>query len=1768
MGLEIVHAELERLFELEELKTLSRDLLGLEPNDIGGHSAKATFAKALTERCVELDAVEALCDAVCASRADVDGQLRELRKRGFVQRAELQGGDEIGDYLVLRRLGGSPHGTAYHARRGGDDVRLKVLHQDAAADRRGLQRFLTHARLVAKVSHTGLPFGVVAGRIGDRWGVAHELVSGVPLAERMQQTGAMLLREALYVLRGILEPLVALHAQRLAHGNLRVENVLVVEGTDAVVLLDAGAEHLRGRAAVQNGHADHAAGLPRALAPEQLLGSVADARSDVYAFGVLLYEIVSGKPVFPAASAAESLLAHLTKEPEPLSFAAPRGWVNAELDELVMRLLDKDPSRRLPDAAAVLEVIDAIGEASLRPPPVRLSDEEFDNRVAALVSNPYDEEAAAVFEAGIEEGADPARVASSFRWVADQLQPPDNPVVRAAKQRMLARAARLYETSALDLEAAEQINEMLLELEETDDVAFAGLLRVRRRLKKHEEVIEMLLARSEAAETRTERARSIAEIGRIYARDLADPEQALVAYAQAFCEDPDDGTYADEVERLAQGNAKAWEEALGSCFGAAQAADLPPESKNRLLTRMGKWYIDKVSRPDLALSCFQAVVSTEPFNDEALRGLTTIYRKAQQWPELGMVLTVRADAAPTPALARDLRADAAEILETKLADVAGGRALYEQILVEDPGHAKAADALGRIYERGGDFAGLARILEQRADALSGADRHEVLCRLAEVYEDRLEDLSKAELRYDLVLNEDPVNLEALRGLDRVFSRAGKYQPLLDVLERQVQLAATPRQKITLWERTAGIYDEEFLDHQRAAGAFESILDVEPAHDGALTQLARHYRALERWSDVVVLYERHIELLTDVDRRVSVAMALGEVLADKLNLPERAIGAYETALASMPEHAPALDAVARLRATVGDADRALEAIDTLAQKAATGRERAEQYVRAAELLEARGDALAAIERYKKAVDSDPDDRRASAALRAAYLGRGDAKAAVDLLEVEIGRTEGDRAKASLAGEMARLMLDQLGDEARATVTAERALSGDPTNLAARAVLGDIAFRNARYVEAAGHYEQVVPHPGALAPDAARAVHIAYVKALAKGGKEQRSVDSAKTLLERWPDDPAALRAAADVEFDHGVPRRAFELFWDFENRFGGDLDDGERAITVYRLGEAARRSGDPEGAIAPLSRAVDLDPGAREPLKALALAYEQKGDFESAVDTMYRQLDAVVGDERVELLIQIGDFAASKLSEPTYAAKSYLSALSERPNDRKVLGKLMQLYSEGKDWRRLVKVILKIASLVEDGKQKAKYLHTAAQIAAKEMDDSRQAIELLDQVLALDPSMSGALSESLRLRRGVGDMEGLKTLLKEQIRVSSEAGDRETMLRSLDELSDLYLNHFKRLDQAIAVQEGALEVDADNPRRQEALADLYVRDPSRYLDRAVKAQARVLEADPYRPEAYRILRKLYTDVRRADAAYCVCQALYVLNRAAPDEAMFYKRMRTEEPASAQNRLSDDDWLGQLMHPDAEPLLTAVFSLIQPCVISARAKSAESQGYTPSHRVDLSLHPHGAVHALHWGAEVLGIPVPPLYQNTNDQGGLSFLHAHEPSVVLGMASLRADLPAQAAAYIAGRQLTYFRPGMYIRHLLPSSTLLKAWMFAAIKLITPQFPVAPDIAGQVQEALRVLGPAIEGQRKDALAQVVARLIKSGAALDLKKWISGVDLTADRAGFLLADDLQTTVELIRASPARDHSLPAGDRVKELFPFTVSEAYFTLRQRLGIAVA
>jgi len=240
--LEVLRAELERVYDLNHLIALSKDVLGFDPERIGGQATLSSFAGALLTHCSKEDALAALLDAVRAQGHELSPGLNKLGQSTPLEESLLIAGEELNGFHITRKLFEDRLGVVYLAKGPGGDVRLRVLHPEACRDRRGLQRFLAATRLIGALNHAGFPQLISAGTVQHRSFVAHAHVEGQALSARIGRTGAMHINEARPILRSIAESLAALHAAHLCHGALGLDQVLMYRAGagQGVALMEAG----------------------------------------------------------------------------------------------------------------------------------------------------------------------------------------------------------------------------------------------------------------------------------------------------------------------------------------------------------------------------------------------------------------------------------------------------------------------------------------------------------------------------------------------------------------------------------------------------------------------------------------------------------------------------------------------------------------------------------------------------------------------------------------------------------------------------------------------------------------------------------------------------------------------------------------------------------------------------------------------------------------------------------------------------------------------------------------------------------------------------------------------------------------------------------------------------------------------------------------------------------------------------------------------------------------------------------------------------------------------------------------------------------------------------------------------------------------------------------------------------------------------------------------------------------------------------------------
>ena len=275
----------------------------------------------------------------------------------------LSPGTRLGSYEVLAPLGSGGMGDVYRAHdlRLDRDVAIKILSSQLANDPAAIARFEREALSVAKLSHANIvaiyEFGraPLPGTAQDVAYVVTEVVDGETLRARLTD-GPLQPRRAVAYAQQIARGIAAAHARGLVHRDLKPENVMITRD-DQVKILDFGlAKPIPGVAAGTentrtvniNTSAGTVLGTFGYMAPEQVRGLALDHRTDIFAFGAVLYEMLSGERAFKGETAADTMTAILTKDPADLDVA--KLAISPALDRIVRRCLEKTPELRFQSA--------------------------------------------------------------------------------------------------------------------------------------------------------------------------------------------------------------------------------------------------------------------------------------------------------------------------------------------------------------------------------------------------------------------------------------------------------------------------------------------------------------------------------------------------------------------------------------------------------------------------------------------------------------------------------------------------------------------------------------------------------------------------------------------------------------------------------------------------------------------------------------------------------------------------------------------------------------------------------------------------------------------------------------------------------------------------------------------------------------------------------------------------------------------------------------------------------------------------------------------------------------------------------------------------------------------------------------------------------------------------------------------------------------------------------------------------------------------------
>lgn len=465
-------------------------------------------------------------------------------------------------------------------------------------------------------------------------------------------------------------------------------------------------------------------------------------------------------------------------------------------------------------------------------------------------------------------------------------------------------------------------------------------------------------------------------------------------------------------------------------------------------------------------------------------------------------------------------------------------------------------------------------------------------------------------------------------------------------------------------------------------------------------------------------------------------------------------------------------------------------------------------------------------------------------------------------------------------------------------------------------------------------------------------------------------------------------------------------------------------------------------------------------------------------------------------------------------------------------------------------------------ERARAFVVAAKLA---MGNPERAVALYEAAIADDPTTEGAFDAIVSILEANGDLVGLERALTRQLdrlrRAPADTANVDPEAALLARLADLregplndHLGAIQALDELVRVR----PTDLDARVRLAAL--LAAREETALALRCLEVAAGY---GPTRAATYRSILSLAKRNGETDRAYLASGALVQLGEADADDQAMYQQNAPQTTLRLAGPVDDSIW--RVFAPDDfDDDMGSILAAIGPAASALRiVELSKRLGLPPlhdHHRQDPEQSTVAAVRTIGWAAKVLRLPCPAIYARGDLPGGLAYVPAATPSIVLGKAVLTGrTLPE--LAFLATRELAHQVATGALATLYPTIPDFRDLIRTAISLYLPNVAPQPPVPG-LRDAL---ASRLHTEERQALEKAVRNLTVKSSSLDVLAFLRGAELLACRIALLVTGDVSVAGHVLSTDGRQLGGLSAADRIRDLVPFSVSGPFLEARQRLGI---
>ncbi|HSN99926.1 MAG TPA: tetratricopeptide repeat protein, partial [Candidatus Nanopelagicales bacterium] len=981
------------------------------------------------------------------------------------------------------------------------------------------------------------------------------------------------------------------------------------------------------------------------------------------------------------------------------------------------------------------------------------------------------------------------------------------------------RAAKYLEIAKLATERVKkpevciELWDKVIENEPENAEALGALSALHERAKDWEALARVLQTQVEITFDSKAKETLLGKLGALYGERLNNDEAAVEAWRQLLTLNPNERKAQEALKKLYlklgrwddlevfYAESGKWDEFI-RVLEAQEAKETDDQAKISLGLKIAQLWLVQKQKADRAARAYEKVLSIDAAHLGAAEALIPIYTQANNPKGLAGAIEVKLSHDQDEATRLELYREVAGLYETRLKEPQRAFERYLSAFQLAPHDERSIDDVERAARvtSGWDalissYTEVVTRAEGDGDVILGID---LRLRLGRVLLDEVKRVDDALAQFRAVYDADSENAAAISALERLYRETGRFQDLLGIYQKKLELTSEPAERKQILYAIAELYEGELRDPAQAIITYCQVLDDEPMDAQALAALDKLYRQEEQWDSYVDVLRKRIELEQSESALVDLKLRLGTTLEKHLGDPAGALENYREILFLDPSN-----------------DAARTALEALLEN---------------------------------------EDLRAEAAaiLQEIYEGRGDWEKLIQALEI-LAAAEGDVAtRVSLLRKVARAAAENLQDLGRAFDAQARALKDDPSHPDTRAELEALAAQAGAWDKLDGIFSEIAESLSDTR------LSREYWMRLASIHERLGKVDEAANgYLRVLSIDPADAEALSAMDALYRRTERWGDLIGVFRRRIDLAQEAEEKEGLYAQMAEVYdQRLGQPEEAIAAYREVLSENPASLLALTALDSLFSRQGMWEELADNLEAQLNLATEEgEQIRLMLRLAALRESKMHMVESAIDIYSQVLEREPSNSEALAELERLgklpehelaiaeileplYRQSGDFMKLIGVHEVQVRRSDDVTRRVELLHQIAVLYEDAGGDLNSGFDTYARALQQDPASETTQQAIDRLARATGRFADLarvyETLAAEQAEV-----DLASALYTMS--AQVYEQDLGDMDSAVRHFRKVLEIDPANLYAAESLERIF-RTAERYqeLSQILQQKAEILD----------------------------------------------------------------------------------------------------------------------------------------------------------------------------------------------------------------------------------------------------------------------------------------------------------------------------------------